>query len=61
LINDSKLVLRVPTEWHRRIKSEAALRGITISGMIRTAVDEWLARNPREGDHNGKEKATRPR
>ena len=60
---DAKLVFRVPSEWHRRVKVEAALRGMTITAIIRTAVDEWLERNPyqdqKESDTNGKNKETR--
>lgn len=43
---DAQLVLRVPSEWHRRVKVEAAYRGMTITKIVRTAVDEWLERNP---------------
>lgn len=53
---ESKLLIRVPEDWRRRIKAEAALRGITVSWLIRTAVDEWLANHPREeADRHGKE------
>ncbi|MEW6771862.1 MAG: plasmid partition protein ParG [Bacillota bacterium] len=49
------LSVRVNPEWHRRVKAEAALRGITLAEMVRKAVDEWLERNPRKGEADGKE------
>lgn len=54
---ETKMAIRVPEEWHRHVKAEAALRGTTVSKLIRTAVNEWLKQNPREGFTNGKEKA----
>lgn len=45
---DTKMAIRVPVDWHRQVKAEAALRGITVSWLIRISVDDWLARNPRE-------------
>ena len=54
---DTKMTIRVPEAWHRRIKSEAALRGLTVSSMIKVAVDEWLERNPiKEGNNDGRQK-----
>jgi len=51
------MTIRVPEAWHRRIKSEAALRGLTVSSMIKVAVDEWLERNPiKEGNNDGRQK-----
>lgn len=49
---ETKMAIRVPEEWHRRIKAEAALRGITVSWLIRTATDEYLKRHPRGEDKN---------
>lgn len=50
---ETKMAIRVPEDWHRQIKAEAALRGITVSWLIRVSVDEYLARHPREeaGEH----------
>lgn len=47
---ESKMVIRVTEDWHRKVKAEAALRGMTISNLIRQAVDDWLKRNPLELD-----------
>lgn len=52
---ESKMVIRVPEEWHRYVKAEAALRGTSISKLVRNAVDEWLRQNPWEGFKDGKE------
>lgn len=53
---ETKMTIRVPEAWHRRIKAEAAFRGLSVSKMIRTAVDEWLKNNPvKEADSNGEE------
>lgn len=43
--NDYKMVVRVPKEWHRRVKAEAALRGISLSQLIRDAVNEYLEKD----------------
>jgi len=52
-----KMTIRAEESWHRKIKVEAAMRGITVSWLVRTAVDEWLERNPiKEANQNGKEK-----
>ncbi|MCL6479974.1 MAG: ribbon-helix-helix protein, CopG family [Peptococcaceae bacterium] len=53
---ETKMAIRVPEEWHRQVKAEAALRGTTVSKLIRTAVDEWLKQNPREAAKDGKER-----
>jgi predicted DNA binding CopG/RHH family protein len=45
--NDLRMTIRVPEAWHRKVKSEAALRGMSLSQLIRTAVDEWLEKNKR--------------
>lgn len=50
---ESKLLIRVPEDWRRQVKAEAALRGITISQLIRTAVDEYLKQHPREEAKHG--------
>jgi len=51
------MTINVDDDWHRKIKVEAAMRGITVSWLVRTAVDEWLERNPiKEANQNGKEK-----
>lgn len=52
--HDSKLTVRVPEEWHRQVKAEAALRGIAVSKLVRMAVDEWLKGHPREAGKVGK-------
>jgi len=58
LVFETKMVIRVPEEWHRYVKAEAALRGTSISKLVRNAVDEWLKDNPWEGWNNGeKEKS----
>lgn len=44
----SELLIRVPEDWRRWVKSEAALRGITVSWLVRAAVSEYLANHPRE-------------
>lgn len=52
---ETKLTIRVPEQWHREVKSEAALRGTTVSKLVRTAVNEWLKLNPREAQkQNGR-------
>lgn len=49
-----QMTLRVPQEWHRRVKAEAALRGVTVSFLVRTAVDYYLELNAKEANTNGK-------
>lgn len=51
---ETKLTIRVPEEWHRKVKAEAALRGTTVSKLVRQAVNEWLKHNPREAGENAK-------
>lgn len=43
---ESKVTIRVPEAWHRQAKAEAALRGISLSNLVRTAVNEWLSKHP---------------
>lgn len=57
---ETKVALRVPEEWHHRAKAQAALRGITVSWLVRTAVDEWLERHPREEDRNAVYRRSHP-
>jgi len=58
---ETKMAIRVPLDWHRRVKAEAALRGMTVSRIVRVAVDEWLASHPREEEGHGKEAEARQR
>ena len=49
---NKKLTIRVPEEWHRKIKAEAALRGLKLSQLVRNAVDDWLSQNPLDKEVN---------
>lgn len=52
-----KMTIRADENWHRKIKVEAAKRGMTISRLVMTAVDEWLKNNPvKEANSDGEEK-----
>ncbi|MGB9866852.1 MAG: hypothetical protein ACPLPR_02950 [Bacillota bacterium] len=56
-MNSYKMTLPVPQDWHRRVKAEAAIRGLKLNRLIMSAVDEWLKRNPiKEGNRDGEEK-----
>jgi predicted HicB family RNase H-like nuclease len=49
------MTFNVPSDWHRKIKIEAAIRGITVTNLIIEAVNEWLKNNPNtEVDNHGK-------
>ena len=48
-MEETKMTLTVPDEWHRSIKVEAALRGMTIKDIVITSVNEWLENNPLRG------------
>jgi len=44
----SKLMsVRMEEDFRRKIKAEAALRGISMAELIRQAVEEWLENHPR--------------
>jgi hypothetical protein len=45
-MDDTKMTILVPTNWHKNLKIEAALRGTTIKDIVITAVDELLKQNP---------------
>lgn len=44
----TKVTFWATVNWHRLIKAEAALRGLSISELVRSAVDEYLAKHPKE-------------
>jgi len=49
--------VRMEEDFRRKIKAEAALRGISMAELIRQAVEEWLENHPRtekESWKNGK-------
>lgn len=48
-----KITIRLPLPWYRRLKSEAALRGLTVGRLVQLAVDEWVKNHPVEGDKRG--------
>lgn len=50
---DALMAIRVPEGWRRQVKAEAALRGMTISSLIRAAVDYYLKLDIREADGRG--------
>ncbi|MCL6447611.1 MAG: hypothetical protein K6U04_05570 [Armatimonadetes bacterium] len=41
-MKDHKMLIRVPVEWHRQVKAEAALLGMSMSKLVITAVNEYL-------------------
>ena len=45
----SKLMsVRMEEDFRRKIKAEAALRGMSMAELIREAVEEWLENHPIE-------------
>lgn len=45
-----KITIRLPLPWYRKLKSEAALRGLTVGRLVQLAVDEWVKNHPLEGE-----------
>ena len=44
----SKLMsVRMEEDFRRKIKAEAALRGMSMAELIREAVEEWIKNHPR--------------
>jgi len=41
-----KMTIRVDEAWHKKVKVEAAKRGVTIGWLVMTSVNEWLKNNP---------------
>jgi len=52
MFGDYIFTIRVPKEWHRKTKSEAALRGISLGRLIVEAVNEYLSNERREKAQN---------
>lgn len=50
------MTFNVSSDWHRKIKVEAAIRGITVTNLIIEAVNEWLKNNPNTEVNNYAEK-----
>lgn len=45
----SKLMsVRMEEDFRRKIKAEAALRGMSMAELVRQAVEEWLSNHPIE-------------
>jgi len=45
---EDKITIRVDGAWRRRVKAEAALRGLTLAELVRRAIDQYLDQNPIE-------------
>lgn len=55
-----KITIRLPLPWYRRLKSEAALRGLTVGRLVQLAVDEWVRNHPvEEGEEHGEKTGQR--
>lgn len=52
-----KITIRLPLPWYRKLKSEAALRGLTVGRLVQLAVDEWVKNHPVEEEDEHGEKA----
>lgn len=47
---ETKLTIKLPDTLHRRAKAAAALRGDTLSEILRSALEEYIAETVEEAD-----------
>ncbi|MEW6423664.1 MAG: toxin-antitoxin system HicB family antitoxin [Bacillota bacterium] len=44
MAEEHKFCVRVPIEWHRKAKAEAALMGLSLGKLVVIAVNEYIER-----------------